>query len=66
MKQTKPKRKEMILCPIPVRTATEPEKQLVRDVEAMERFRTRHAITAIAKVRSNAPPAKARELSMDE
>ena len=56
----------MILRPIPARTATEPEKQLVRDVEAMERFRTRHANTAMAKVRSNTPPAKVRELSMDE
>lgn len=66
MKQTKPKRKEMILCPIPARTAMEPEKQLVRDVAVMERFRTRHAITAMAMVRSNAPPAKARESSMNE
>ena len=56
----------MILCPIPARTATEPEKQLVRDVEVMERSRTRHAITAMAKVQSNAPPAKVRELSMNE
>ena len=56
----------MILRPIPVRTATEAEKQLARDVEEMGKFRTRHASTAMAKVRPNAPPAKARELSTNE
>lgn len=53
----------MLLCPIPARTATEPAKPLVRDVAVMERSRTRHAITVMAKEQSNAPPVKAQELS---
>lgn len=56
----------MILCPVPAKTATEPEKQLVRDMAVMERSKTRYAITAMAKIRSNAPPTKARGPSMNE